>query len=105
MNHFQMPEAILGWFYIPGGDRSTLVQIRNAFVQQYGLDPNSTPVVSLDLWREEPFQLDLGSVDVLARLVSSSKFLDQSTDSQILPAASCSLILTLTMMSNIYDMM
>ena len=60
LNNLQMPEAILGWFYIPGGDRSPLVQIRNAFVQQYSLDPNSTPVVSLALGREEPFQLDLG---------------------------------------------
>ena len=53
----ELPEAILGWFYLPGGDKSTVVKIRDAFLKRYGLDPNSKPLVSLDFKRAKPFRL------------------------------------------------
>ena len=57
LSSLKMPEAILGWFYMPGGDKPTVVKVRNAFLKQYRLDTNSAPLVSLDLRRAQPFKL------------------------------------------------
>ena len=57
LSSLKMPEAILGWFYMPGGDKSTVAKVRNAFLKQYRLDTNSAPLVSLDLRRAQPFKL------------------------------------------------
>ena len=57
LSSLKMPEAILGWFYMPGGDKPTVVKVRNAFLKRYGLDPNSKPLVSLDFKRAKPFRL------------------------------------------------